>query len=65
MSNRSRPLVVSTRVEIENAALVRALAEIEGQTVCQIVHEILISAVRDRLAALVTPAAEDQPEAGS
>lgn len=46
---RARPVVVSTRAAERDAALVRALAEAEGVSVCEVVHRVLIPAVRERL----------------
>jgi len=56
---RRRPVVVSTRARVEEAALVRAVALAEGVSLCEAVHRLLIPAARGRLARL---AAEDPPE---
>jgi hypothetical protein len=52
MTRRERPEVVSTRVVARERALIRALAEAEGVSVCEVLHRVLIPAVRERLAAL-------------
>ena len=59
MPTRSRPVVVSTRVSQGDRALIRALAEVKGVSVCQALHEILIQSVHQRLAELV--AAPEHP----
>ncbi len=50
MRERERPVVVSTRVTPRERALIAALAEAEEQTVCEVVHRLLMPAVRVRLA---------------
>ena len=49
---RSRPIVVSTRAKPEEAALIRAAAEAEALTVAELVHRLLLPAVRSRLSKL-------------
>lgn len=53
MTKRERPEVVSTRVAIEDRARIRALAELEGVSVCEALHRVLLPAVRARLDELV------------
>lgn len=48
--NRKRPVVVSTRVRPDERALIRALSEAEGVSVCEAVHRALMPAIRARLA---------------
>ena len=50
MAKRQRPVVVSTRVLPNERALIRALSEAEGVSVCEALHRVLIPAVRTRLA---------------
>lgn len=50
MANRQRPETISTRVLPQEKALVRALAEAEGVSVCEALHRTLMPAVRERLA---------------
>jgi hypothetical protein len=52
MPIRKRALVVSTRVLRPERAFIRALAEAEDTSVCEIVHRLLIPAVRMRLSQL-------------
>ncbi len=49
MPTRKRPVVVSTRVHPRERALIRALAEAEATSVCEVLHRLLIPAVRMRL----------------
>ena len=49
MTTHARPMVVSTRVSPTERALIRALAEAEQASVCEVVHSALIPAVRTRL----------------
>jgi hypothetical protein len=61
MSVRSRPVVISTRVSDDNRALIRALADLKGISVSEAVHEVLIQAVRNRLAEIVAASDEEAP----
>jgi hypothetical protein len=54
-----RPVVVSTRVSVNDRARIRALAELEGVSVCQAVHDLLMKSVAARLADLVTERAQE------
>jgi hypothetical protein len=57
MATRDRPVVVSTRVQPSERALIRALSEAEGISVCEAVHRVLMPAVRERLTEVArTPA---------
>lgn len=47
---RQRPGTISTRVRPDERALVRALAEAEGISVSEVLHRLLMPAVRARLA---------------
>ena len=49
LTKGSRPVVVSTRVGPGERALIRALSEAEGVSVCEAVHRVLMPAVRERL----------------
>ena len=57
---RERSVVVSTRVDTRERALIRALAEAEEVSTCEVLHRLLIPAVRERLAELATPAPEGE-----
>lgn len=50
MPNRKRAVVVSTRVLPRERALLRALAEAEATSVCEVLHRLLIPAAKMRLA---------------
>ena len=45
-----RTTVVSTRVLPDDRACLRALAELEGVSVCEAMYRVLMPAVRERLA---------------
>jgi len=45
-------MVVSTRADSEEAAVVRAVATLEGKSVAETIHRLLIPAARRRLAEL-------------
>ena len=51
-ATRERPQVMSTRVMEVDRRRIIALAAAEGQTVSVTLHDILVPAVRERLAAL-------------
>lgn len=51
---REREAVLSTRGTQTERALVRALAEAEGKSVCETIHQLLMPAVRKKLAELAT-----------
>jgi hypothetical protein len=58
---RERPEVISTRVYPQDRARLRALAELEGVSVCEVLNRILVPAIRVRLAeATREPAGADQ-----
>lgn len=50
MPGIKRPVVVSTRTTRAERALIQAAAEEESVTVAELLHRILVPAVRDRLA---------------
>jgi hypothetical protein len=54
MPQIERPRVLSTRVRPRERAEVRALAELEGTTVCELMHRLLMPEVRRRLVELAT-----------
>ena len=54
MPNRKRAVVVSTRVLPRERALLRALAEAEATSVCEVLHRLLIPAAKMRLAQVTT-----------
>lgn len=49
MSNRRRPFIVSTRTTRAEKALIRAVADAEGVSVCDLLHRILLPAVAERV----------------
>ncbi len=49
MSNRARPLVVSTRTTRAEKALIRVAAEAAGMSVSDLVHGIVLPAVTARV----------------
>lgn len=49
---RERPAVISTRVFPHDRARIRALAELEGVSVCEALYRLLIPAVHARLTEL-------------
>lgn len=49
---RTRPVTLSTRARREEAALIRAAAEAEGLPVAELMHRILVPAVKARLVEL-------------
>ena len=59
MAERERPVVVSTRVTPRDRALIGALAEAEGATICVVLYRLIMPALRARLAELAreTPGA--------
>ena len=50
MPTRKRPYVLSTRVILQERALIRALAAAEEESVCEVLLRLLIPAVKTRLA---------------
>jgi hypothetical protein len=48
-----RAVVVSTRVDTDERALIRALAAAKGVSVCEIVRTSLLPAVREHMQSLV------------
>lgn len=57
---RERPIVVSTRVDPRERALIRALADIEEVSISEALHRLLVPAVRERLAELAMPSQGDR-----
>lgn len=53
MSNRSRPMVVSTRTTKAEKALIRAAAEAAGVSVADLLHGIVLPTVARRVAGTV------------
>lgn len=49
MANRRLPLLVATRVDARERALIDAAAELEGLTTTQLVRRILLPAVAERV----------------
>ena len=60
---RERPIVVSTRVDPRERALIRALANVEEVSTSEALHRLLVPAVRERLAELAMPS--ESPQASS
>lgn len=48
--HRRRPSLVATRVTTDEKVLVEALARIEGRTVTELVYDLVIPEVKERLA---------------
>ena len=61
MAMRQRPKVLSTRMKEGQAAQVRALADLQGVSVCSLLREIVLPVVRERLVAEVT-VSDDTPD---
>ena len=52
MGRRQKPVVVSTRVHPHERALISALSEAEGVSICEALRRVLLPAVRQRLTEL-------------
>ena len=54
MKSRERPEVLSTRVNVQEKALIRALAEAQSLTVSEAIHRVLVPGARARLAEIAS-----------
>jgi hypothetical protein len=53
MAKRERPVVVSTRVTPRERSLIAAIAQAEGISICEVLHRMVMPAVRERITELL------------